>query len=262
MSFRFENKIFNFYWTLVTFLRFIAGILSGGEKCVRCRKKTACLPLCDNCLKVFMAENPGSRCKTCGKPLVSEIEYCSVCRTNPIIKSMDGIFLSKSYRLWKKNLLFEWKIQEKRSLSPVFAWLVHEELKKLELKLQEKLCVVPVPPRPGKIRSKGWDQIEELCFFLNRGWGVRILPLLRRFSKTQQKKLDRTQRLGTISGAYGCVSEKSLLWVKKKSGGSLPDSVVLLDDVLTTGATLESCSRILKNLGIKKVYGITIFVVD
>ncbi len=260
--FRFENRIFEFYWILISFLRFVAGILSGGEKCVRCGQKTAFLPLCKNCLKIFIEESPSCRCKTCGKPLVSEIEFCSVCRTNPTIKSMDGIFLSKSYRLWKKNLLFEWKIQEKRSLSPIFAWLVHLELKKIESQLQEKLFVVPVPPRPGKIRSKGWDQIEELCFFLSKGWNVPILSLLKRYSRTQQKKLDRVQRLGTIAGAYGDAGEKIISRIKKRFGGELPDSVVLIDDVLTTGATLEACSRILKNLGIKKVYGITLFVVD
>lgn len=147
-------------------------------------------------------------------------------------------------------------MQEKRSLSSFFASLVHEKLLEIEKKCGEKLPVVPVPPRPGKIREKGWDQIDDLCFYLSKGWNVKILSLLKRNSKNQQKKLDRIQRLENIGSAYSFSSQA------EKGKIQIPEKAVLLDDVLTTGSTVENCACLLKKLGVKEVFVITLFVVD
>lgn len=254
----FTNKFFRFRVSVLLSAKTLYSLLSGGEKCVCCGKKVFVFPLCAKC-KSFLSKSSKiavPRCEICGKPLVSEIELCSSCRVNPVLKSPDGVFPVFSYRLWKKTLLFSWKMQEKRSLSSFFASLVHKKLLEIEEKCGEKLPVVPVPPRPGKIREKGWDQIEDLCFYLSKGWNVKILRLLKRNSKKQQKKLDRVQRLENIGSAYSVSSQA------EKGKIKIPEKAVLLDDVLTTGSTVENCAYLLKKLGIKEVYVITLFVVD
>lgn len=145
---------------------------------------------------------------------------------------------------------------EKRSLSSFFAWLIYKKLSELESSAGGLLPVVPVPPRPGKIREKGWDQIEDLCFYLSKGWNVKILRLLKRNSKNQQKKLDRIQRLENIGSSYSLSAKTAKRCVE------IPEKAVLLDDVLTTGSTVENCAALLKSAGVKKVYVITLFVVD
>lgn len=243
----------------MSFLRYVFSFLLGGECCVCCGKKVIAVPLCRNCLHKLLAvneESPLKRCRICGKELVSEIGVCSLCRTSPVIKSIDALYPLFSYSLWRKKLLFLWKMQEKRSLSSLFTNLIYKKLSGLEKECGRRLSVVPVPPRPDKIREQGWDQIQDLCFYLSKGFNVKILPLLKRNSKKQQKKLDRLHRLEAIGSAYSL----SKAAVKKRL--CIPEEAVLIDDVLTTGATLENCAALLKSAGVKKVYAVTLFIVE
>lgn len=180
------------------------------------------------------------------------------CRENQALQSIDCAFTLHSYQLWKKSLLFAWKMEGKRNLSAYFAALFFRKLKSLEEEIGRSLCVVPVPPRAGKIREKGWDQIEELCFYLEKGWNVKILRLLERLSRVQQKKLDRVQRIEGISSSYRLKSGRKL----RRLIRFVPETLVLADDVMTTGSTLEACARELKKIGVKRVFSITLFSVD
>ena len=222
------------------------------------------MPLCQRCSGIFAfaALRPHGRCEKCGKPLVSEIGLCSACRNSPVVSSAERIFPLQTYRLWKKDLLFSWKMLDRRALSPYFARLVSRKISQIErINNMEKnsLPIVPVPPRPGKIRERGWDQIDELCRLASSVSSRKILPVLERLSKIQQKKLDRSERLETIGSAYRAIPEEAFL---KVCGGKPPDCAVLVDDVMTTGATLEDCAKILKEMGVSRVFCVTLFVVD
>ena len=182
---------------------------------------------------------------------------CMLCREKPVLKSTDRVIPLFSYRLWNRELMFRWKMQEERNFSPLFARLLCEVLRKTGEEV-----IVPVPPRKGKIRKKGWDQIEELCIFLEKRYGFRVLRILERNSANQQKKLSRTQRLESIKTAYSLCPPQTLERALKPFSGRLPESVCLIDDVCTTGSTLESCAEILKKEGIKTVNAVTLFTVD
>ena len=130
------------------------------------------------------------------------------------------------------------------------------------MKLINEKIIVPVPPRKGKIQKNGWDQIDELCTYLNYRYGYTVLNILERNTVQQQKKLNREKRLETIKSAYSLVQNKEFIKQLNKTEGKLPESVVLIDDVCTTGATVESCAEILKSAGISKVNVVTLFIVD
>lgn len=112
--------------------------------------------------------------------------------------------------------------------------------------------IVPVPPRRGKIKENGWDQVQELSEFLEYKYDFDVLRIMERRSSVQQKTLDRNERLETIGKSY----------FVKKEVNQIPESVCIIDDVMTTGATLESCAEKLKEAGVKKVYAVTLFSVD
>ena len=233
----------------------------GREKCLCCGKETFDMPLCKNCIDKRMLNYvpPGSgRCSRCGKVLLSENGTCTVCRTKAVIKTPDNVFPLYSYRLWRKKLLSEWKLHGRRSLSTLFASLFAGALKSMDL-MPDNTFIVPVPPRPGKIRREGWDQIMELASFLNKDHGYPVLALLKRLSVTQQKEKNRRQRMEGNNSSYRAVDD-ALEMIKKAGAGE--KTAVLIDDVITTGVTVEECALHLKELGIGKVHVLSIFIVD
>ncbi|MBO6218317.1 MAG: ComF family protein [Treponema sp.] len=254
----FKKSSFTFCFVLQCIVQDFISLLLGGERCLRCSKKSLRIPLCKNCLPQLRSFGFRNSCTKCGRELVSEIRICSYCRESPALQSVDGAFSLYGYQLWKKSLLFAWKMEDKRNLSPYFAVLFYEKLCAIENELGFSLAVVPVPPRAGKIRERGWDQIEELCFYLEKGWGVKVFRLLERLSHIQQKKLDRLQRIEGISSSYRLKNKRKIRKFCKK----IPEAVVLADDVLTTGSTIEACARELKAFGVRKVFSLTLFIVD
>ena len=209
------------------------------------------IPLCKDCRTQFLTRNflGVKSCKCCGKELISESELCMECREKPVLKSTDKMLPLFSYRLWNKELLFLWKIQGIRSLSFFFAKIMAKALKEINVDY-----IVPVPPRPGKIKTNGWDQIDELSKILNFKYGFKVLNLLERTSVIQQKKLNREERLNSIQSAY---------IFSNKIPDQLPQKVCIIDDVCTTGSTIETCASIIKtNTTIEKVYAMTLFAVD
>lgn len=255
-----RNFLFESKQTLIQLCRLFYSLLSGGEECAVCGSLIFTGAVCSKCRNKYFSVGDTlsvKRCVCCGKTLFSENEKCTKCRENPVLSSTDKVIPLFSYRLWNKELMYRWKSQDERVLSPVFAKAMNQFLKASGEKV-----LVPVPPRKGKIRKKGWDQIEELCSFLEKRYGFIVLRLLERKTKNQQKKLSRQQRLETIKNSYSLCSQSVLNRVLKKHSGKLPEKVCLIDDVCTTGSTLESCAEILKAAGIKTVDAVTLFTVD
>jgi predicted amidophosphoribosyltransferase len=105
---------------------------------------------------------------------------------------------------------------------------------------------VPVPPRPGKVRSLGWDQVEEIARVLERR-GLRVSRPLVRGSSDEQKSLGRADRGLNAMKAY-----------RLREGASSPASPLLVDDVATTCATLDACAAALKAGGARSVVALVL----
>lgn len=240
-------------------LRIALNCAYGGGNCLVCGAETAMGEICkkcqDNLLLSCVNGRETERCSVCGKVLLSERETCMSCRKERVIKSCDFVFPIFPYRMWAKTLMFRWKMEERRGLSNVIALLCHRAIE-AHFDIEQEV-IVPVPPRPGKIREKGWDQIEETCSILESLYGYRIMKLLRRKDSIQQKKLDRNQRLEESTERY-VLSGKGMS-IKREN---LPKRVIIIDDVMTTGITVESCAKVLKSIGIEKVDVLTLFIVD
>lgn len=211
------------------------------------------VPVCGGCKEKFYSipEVCSGICRICGKQLISEKELCMECREQVVLEQVDGMFPLFSYRLWNTNLLCRWKLEGERAISGFFAELVNERLSQIR-KEKGDFVIVPVPPRPGKIRKEGWDQIEELCTFLEFRYNWKVRRILQRHTNVQQKTLDRSQRIEMIGKAYS-MRDKVI---------DVPENVCLVDDVLTTGSTIQCCAKELKDHGSKRVYGVALFSVD
>jgi len=233
------------------------------QTCLLCGKKSNTgAQLCENCIatefnpyidsaSVKGLQTSGSRCRRCGKILISESDYCTHCisseqhGSDKRIVSCDRVFTLFPYIGLGQRLLPIWKNNNLRAFSAVFAPLIYRFLMQTPVLLH--LPVVPVPPRPKKLREKGWDQVEDLAQELTAYPQLTICRCLKRQDGVPQKRLSKTDRAMNLQGKIS-VSTKTV-----------PDTLILLDDVMTTGATLETCAHALKTAGCKEVYGLCLF---
>lgn len=107
-------------------------------------------------------------------------------------------------------------------------------------------AIVPLPLHPARLRQRGFDQALELARPLARALALPLRPdlLLRRRDTAPQSRLDAAQRRRNLRDAFGV-----------PSGAVLPAHVALVDDVMTTGATLHSATKALRRAGVARVDG-------
>ncbi len=111
-------------------------------------------------------------------------------------------------------------------------------------------CIVPVPLHPYRERTRTFNQAYELARWLSIHRKLRLTPCLKRVKKTEiQARLRRSQRLRNQAGAY----EFRLLRTIPAQSRCL-----IIDDVFTTGATVNACARMLKKRGASTICALTV----
>ena len=201
-------------------------------------------PVCESCLKTLQPIGD-PRCRVCGCSLVSERNLCTRCRKrNYHFTTHRSLF---EYRGSVRELLYQLKFQGRKRVALVLAALLAETLKES----YQGLPVVPVPARRGRIRQRGWDHMQLISRYISKGHGVRIYRCLDRKGGVPQKALNFEQRLRNIAS-----SEVS--FVRTAAPSPSVSEVVLIDDIFTTGATVDECSRILRMGGMQEVHVLTV----
>lgn len=192
----------------------------------------------------------------CGKPLESSTrEYCGDCNKR------EHAFV-RNYAMW----LYDSKMQSsiayfKYHGRQEYARYYAQEICKRfggQLKSLSIDAIVPVPLFIKKRKSRGYNQAEVLARELGGILGLRVYPgLLLRVKNTKpQKELDDFGRSRNLKDAFA-YNEK---WMKKQKGIPVIKRVLLVDDIYTTGSTLDSCTRVLMENGILAVYGLTVSI--
>ena len=110
-------------------------------------------------------------------------------------------------------------------------------------------AIVPVPLHKRREWERTFNQAQILSLEVSRLTGLPLWQPLRKIKPTPpQSLLSGTARRANLAGTFQY----------KASGDQVPKSVLLIDDVVTTGATLEECARVLRTAGVRKVMGLTI----
>lgn len=116
-------------------------------------------------------------------------------------------------------------------------------------------CIVPVPLHPSRQRSRGFNQAELLAEALGEELHLPVRRLLLKQKRTKdQKSLNKNQRKKNVKDAF-VVNEEEI-------GARIPASVLLLDDVSTTGSTLTACAGVLKARGVARVAFLSVCVAE
>jgi ComF family protein len=110
----------------------------------------------------------------------------------------------------------------------------------------QKYVIVPIPTATSRVRQRGYDQANLIARELARITGVAYSPVLRRSGQFHQRGSNRDQRTSQLQGAYRVA----------KPFDVLDRQVILIDDVLTTGSTLEAAANVIKAAGAKRISGL------
>jgi len=150
-----------------------------------------------------------------------------------------------------RELIHIFKYQRVRSAAPLLGKLLRQAVHGTGL--PASLAVVPVPLWPGKQRARGFNQAEEIARSFCRveakdGIQLQAALLVRTRETTSQTGLTRSQRHANLRGAFAVKHPHELRG----------RSVLLVDDVMTTGATAGECARVLLRAGVREVFVATV----
>ncbi|HVJ47986.1 ComF family protein [Desulfitobacterium sp.] len=216
------------------------------ENCLLCGKAHG--PICPTCEEEFFHPELG-RCRDCGKLVSKEQLLCRDCGEGRGPKGLNRVaawgHYTGAWRDYIQSVKFKSQPYLLREIARPFAdWAIRN--------LPPPDALVPVPMHLERIAERGFNQSSVLASALHWELGIPLIEGLERTTPTTpQVGLNRYDRLHNLSGVFSlsAIGEK---W------GFKGRRIWLLDDVVTTGATLESCANVLREWGAEEVYGLTL----
>lgn len=198
--------------------------------------------ICFKCSKEMNTIDQSSVCNKCGRYCLTEV--CYFCATNPplftqakafCIYGLESSKLIKSFKYYN-NTVAEDFIFEKL----VYLFNTHFNNKKIDM-------VVPVPMNSLKEWWKGYNHSAKITKKLSKYLNLQHFPYLikRRFSLKRQAMATKNERIANIKNVF------------KINGNCMGKNILLVDDVVTTSATANECTKVLLNAGAKSVFLLT-----
>lgn len=193
------------------------------------------------------------RCKKCSKPVTgNETEYCYDC-------SSKEFHYVRGYSLWMydkvmKESMVAFKYKGRKEYAEYY---VDELVKHLgpEIMGIRPDIIIPVPVHPSRRKKRGYNQAELLAIEFGRQIGVLVKTdfLIRTVKTRPQKELSDVERTKNLEMAFSM----SETFIKENTKYQ---RILLIDDIYTTGSTVEACTRVLQAAGNREVYFVTICI--
>ena len=241
---------------MIEFISFIfksvvikAGVWLWPEICPFCGRASN-QGICKNCrkeLETLRIKDP--RCMQCGKPVRrSEQEYCYDC--------MHAAHLyDRGLSLWLhrkpvNHSIYQFKYHNQRRFGEIYAEEIISAYSRIIKKWNPDL-ILPVPLHEKRRKERGYNQAALVSRKLGSVLGIPVdeKSLVRRIYTAPQKELGRRERRENLSLAFAL----------RKEFSSVP-VVLLVDDIYTTGSTIDAVAGLLKKKGVEKVYFLTISI--
>jgi len=230
-------------------------LVSTGEACLICGKTARVAALCDACLSgiPWIKE---IHCTTCGR-----YEECYDCS-----RRMNTYFVSNrsavQYDEVMKSVLAMYKYRGDERLLPLFVNMLSKAYERMLLDLQavdlnHRIDFITYAPLSEQRQlERGFNQAEQMAQGISHRYKIPVIPLLSRRLHTQKQSLKaRSNRLSDLQHAF----EVNFvgLDVLRQTGGPKP-CIVLIDDIYTTGSTLNECARTIRNaIPDARIYGLS-----
>lgn len=202
--------------------------------------------ICPSCFReLSFVKSPV--CKKCGKEIADESqEFCEDCMAHRHAFEY-GVALM-NYDEAARTSMVQIKYHNKREYLDFYGAAIvaryGQTIRRMKIDV-----IVPIPVHPSRKRKRGFNQAEVLARVIGEQLGIPVCPeLLERTKKTlPQKELSPSERLKNLSGAFAA-----------KPVPKDVRQVLLVDDIYTTGSTMEACSRVLKASGAETIYFVVI----
>lgn len=196
----------------------------GSVLCMWCRPD-ACLLLPPRCYKCQKHSVDSAVCKNCRRK--TKLRY---------------VWVATEYRDVAKRLIHTLKFEHTRQAAEIIAEYLDESVPYLD----EQALVVHIPTASKRIRQRGYDQAELIARFFSSKRGIKYANVLKRSGQSRQVGAKRQQRHEQLQHAF---------WVSRKK--TIENrTIILIDDVSTTGSTIEAAAKAMKDNGAGSVYGV------
>lgn len=201
--------------------------------CVLCHEESDD-ELCNIC-KGSIQFNIGRVCKYCGRMLLTEYDVCKNCML--LDRYFDRGTSVVTYDDYVKRLFFKLKYHNKRYIAHTMAKYILHKIISLELD-QDFDGIIPIPLHKNRLLKRGYNQSDLISKFLGDMTGLEVIqPIMRIKDTLALNKLSREERLDVLCDAFQVT-------------GKLSGSYILVDDIFTTGSTVNVCSKLLKERGV------------
>ena len=216
------------------------------QHCIICKRylsrkeKNVCQVCWDNLVCL-----PFPFCVEC-RSFIEKDKYCKQCGNE---KGLGLVYALGSFDNSYQSLIYAFKYKQLLNLGKRLGFVLGDSIKE-DKRFLELDFLIPVPLHPSKKRKRGFNQSEILAFEVSRKLELPVLKdvLVRKKRTKDQTNLNAKQREENVRGAFKVKS-------KDKVSGK---QIILVDDVITTGATLRECAKTLIQAGAKKVLGLTV----
>jgi competence protein ComFC len=206
--------------------------------------------VCPDCIRKIDYIPPDEACPRCGHALgpyrqnIKNQIACPDCRGNGLTFIKQVIAVGK-YDNILRNLILQFKYGSERLLAAPLAALLIERLKTSGI-INQIDIIIPVPLHVKRLKTRGFNQAELVAQYISRAYKTpfSVDNLIRIKDITPQAALPRQARLTNPQNAFAL---KKPAEIRKKN-------ILLIDDVLTTGATAQEIARVLREAGANHIY--------
>jgi len=221
-------------------------------RCIICEKEISSaesLRICSSCLKNIppsSVSNKSDRCIICSRKLISESVTCTRCRE-------EDYNFEKNISVWNysnetvKTLIHNYKFKN----YPDASFFLSGIFKEIYLSCFPGFAVVPVPCSRGRLKKFGWDHMDRISELLKRS-SIPVFRILRKNSGREQKTLNSKQRHEAVKNKFILKKNFSPDELKSFPG------ILIIDDIFTTGSTVNQCTSVLKDAGIINIHILTL----
>lgn len=189
------------------------------------------------------------RCKRCGKPIhLEEEEFCYDCKHRDFhYEQGKSLWL---HRAPVDRSIYDFKYKNRRSYGEIYAKEMVEAFGEI-IRLWEIDLLIPVPLHKKKLRKRGFNQAEVIAEGIGKRMNIPIDTTLvvRRKYTMPQKEFSQKERRRNLADAF-----------RVSHGNIGAKNILIIDDIYTTGSTVDSIAKVLKDAGAEKTYFLTISI--